>query len=69
MLLVETLRDLAIEDESFAIVVLPVLTEFMNSHGRTEHDVCLVAVARIEAAHPELQNEQWRDEIVEGATS
>ena len=60
MLLVETLRDLAIEDESFAQVVLPVLIEFMNSQGMSEHDSCLVAVARIEFAHPQLRSEHWR---------
>ena len=69
ILLVETLRDLAIEDNGFARVVLPVLTEFMNSQGMSEHDVCLVAVARIEVAHPKLQTVQWRDEQVEGAAS
>ena len=63
MLLVETLRDLAIEDESFAQVVLPVLIEFMNSQGMSEHDSCLVAVARIEFAHPQLRSEHWRDPL------
>jgi hypothetical protein len=61
ILLVETLRDLAIEDVEFAKIVLPVLTEFMSSHGKSEHDVCLVAVARIEAAWPTLQSVVWRD--------
>ena len=69
MLLVETIRDLAIEDESFAIIVLPILTEFMNSHGQSEHDSCLVAVARVEAAHPKLKTMQWRDEVQEGVAS
>ncbi|MFK7769217.1 MAG: BRCT domain-containing protein, partial [Mariniblastus sp.] len=61
MLLIETLRDLAIEDASFAEIILPILLEFMNSQGMSEHDSCLVAVARIEVAHPHLKSEQWRD--------
>ena len=73
MLLVETVRDLAIEDEAFATIVLPVLKEFMNSHGLSEHDSCLVAVARIEAAHESLKTEEWRDPVnnaeMEGAKS
>lgn len=69
MLLVETIRDLAIEDESFAVVVLPILKEFMNSHGKSEHDSCLVAVARVEAKHPSLKTMEWRDKVTEGATS
>ena len=69
MLLVETIRDLAIEDESFAVAVLPILKEFMNSHGMSEHDSCMVAVTRVEAAHRKLKTMEWRDEVEEGATS
>ena len=68
MLLIETIRDLAIEEVTFAEIVLPILIEFMNSQGKSEHDSCLVAVARIEAAHIEaahiqLQSEHWREPI------
>ena len=69
MLLVETIRDLAIEDESFAVAVLPILKEFMNSHGMSEHDSCMVAVTRVEAAHPKLKTMEWRDGVEEGVTS
>jgi hypothetical protein len=55
ILLIETIRDSAIKDQEFATVVLPVLREFMQSHGMSEHDSSLVAVTRIENAHPELK--------------
>ena len=61
MLLVETMRDLALEDREFPNVVLPILIEFMNSQGMSEHDSCLVAVTRIEAKHPDLKDDCWRD--------
>ncbi|RUL87062.1 BRCT domain-containing protein [Tautonia sociabilis] len=51
---VETLRDLAIEDEAFARAALPPLVEFLGSRGKSEHAACLVAVTRIRHAHPEL---------------
>ena len=57
ILLIETLRDMAIEDKPFADVIHPVLVEFMDSHGMSEHDACLVAVTRIEQVHPELRAE------------
>jgi hypothetical protein len=49
--LVEVMRDLAVEDATFAGGVLPVLTEFMASRGPSERDACLVAVTRIRARH------------------
>lgn len=52
---VETVRDLAIEDESFARAALPPLSEFMVSRGKSEHAACLVAVTRIRHAHPALK--------------
>lgn len=55
--LVETIRDLAVEDAGFAEVVLPVLTEFMDSRGKSEQAACIVAVTRIRAAHG-LQNSE-----------
>ncbi len=57
ILLVETIRDLAIEDLEFAQVVYPVLLEFLQSRGQSERDACLVAVVRIEKAHPQLASE------------
>ena len=53
--LIETLRDLAIEDEEFAAYVLPLLREFMQSRGSSEQAACLVAVTRIEHHHEQLQ--------------
>ena len=53
--LVETLRDLALEDPKFARGMLPLLEEFMGSRGKSEHDACLVAVTRIRHRYPELQ--------------
>ncbi|QDV34779.1 BRCT domain-containing protein [Tautonia plasticadhaerens] len=51
---VETLCDLAIEDEAFARFALPPLVEFLGSRGKSEHAACLVAVTRIRHAHPGL---------------
>lgn len=53
--LIETLRDLAIEDEEFAQVILPLLREFKQSRGKSEQAACLVAVTRIEHAHQDLR--------------
>jgi hypothetical protein len=52
LLLVETLRDLAVEDAAFAAVLTPLLREFMVSRGASERAACLVALTRIQAAHP-----------------
>ena len=54
ILLVETLRDLAIEDPTFAQLIVPVLKEFLQTIGKSEHDACLVALVRIANAHPNL---------------
>jgi hypothetical protein len=53
--LVEVMRDLALEDGSFAKGLLPLLEEFMHSRGKSEHDACLVAVTRIRKAYPETE--------------
>lgn len=53
--LVETLRDLAIDDVSFAEYVLPLLREFKQSRGKSEQAACLVAVTRIEHRHETLR--------------
>ena len=55
--LVDTLRDLAIEDIEFAKHVLPLLREFKQSRGKSEQASCLVAVTRIEHRHQELAEE------------
>lgn len=49
--LIETIRDLAMEEPSLARVALPILGEFMHSRGKSERDACLVAVTRIRRAH------------------
>jgi hypothetical protein len=50
--LIETLRDLAVEDAAFAEVVLPLFQHFTQSRGKMERDACLVAATRIEHVHP-----------------
>ena len=52
LLLLETLRDLAVADAAFAAVLVPLLKEFMASRGPSERTSCLVAITRINAAHP-----------------
>jgi hypothetical protein len=49
--LVETLRDLAVEDAALAKVIAPLLEEFMVSRGASERAACLVALTRIKKAH------------------
>ena len=53
--LIDTLRDLGLQDAEFARGVLPLLEEFMASRGRSERDACLVAVTRIKHVHPGLK--------------
>jgi hypothetical protein len=52
--LVETLRDLAVEDAALAAVIAPLLREFIVSRGQSERAACLVALTRIGKAHPSL---------------
>jgi len=52
--LIETFRDLALEDDEFARMVLPLLQNFTQSRGAMEQAACLVAVTRIEHFHPQL---------------
>jgi hypothetical protein len=56
--LVETMRDLALEDADFARGVLPMLDEFMVSRGASERAACLVAVTRIRHTHAGLRLER-----------
>ncbi|MGP0067272.1 MAG: BRCT domain-containing protein [Isosphaeraceae bacterium] len=53
--LVETMRDLALEDADFARVILPILDEFMTSRGASERAACLVATTRIRHTHDVLR--------------
>ncbi len=55
--LIEVVRDLAVDDRDFAAHVTPLLTVFTGSRGLAERAACLVALARIRAAHPELTEE------------
>jgi hypothetical protein len=52
--LIETFRDLAVEDREFATLVRPLLVEFLGSRGQSEHAACLVAVTRIDHVLPDL---------------
>jgi len=52
--LLETLRDLAVEDAALAAVIAPLLREFLVSRGPSERAACLVALTRIDKAHPSL---------------
>ncbi len=52
--LIETCRDLALEDQAFAQLVLPVFETFQRSRAQMEQAACLVAVTRIRHAHPAL---------------
>jgi hypothetical protein len=45
--LVETLRDLAVEDPELAPVVAPLFEELLESRGPSERSACLVALARL----------------------
>ena len=49
--MIDVMRDLAVEDEAFARVILPLLEEFMLSKGKSEMAACLVAVTRIKVSH------------------
>ena len=52
--LIEVVRDLAVDDEGFAKYISPLFIEFMNSKGKSEREACLVALVRINHAHPSL---------------
>jgi hypothetical protein len=56
--LVETMRDLGLEDKDFGSGILPLLDEFMLSRGTSERAACLVAVTRIRHKYPELKKDQ-----------
>ncbi|MEZ4433564.1 MAG: BRCT domain-containing protein [bacterium] len=56
--LIEVVRDLAVEDATFAAHVVAPLRVFTRSRGLTERAACIVALARIRAAHPALVIEE-----------
>ncbi len=55
--LIDVIRDLALDDRAFAAHVTPLLAVFTGSRGLSERAACLVALARIRAAHPDLTEE------------
>jgi hypothetical protein len=52
--LIETFRDVALDDAEFAQLVLPLFKTFTRSNGLMEQNACLVAVTRLHHAHPAL---------------
>jgi hypothetical protein len=46
--LIETLRDVALQDSHFAKTITPLLKEFIQSRGKSEQAACLVAHTQIE---------------------
>ena len=52
--LIETYRDVALDDAECAQLVLPILQQFTLSAGKMERHACLVAVTRIVAKFPQL---------------
>jgi hypothetical protein len=55
LFLLETMRDLALEDEAFAGVLTPLLQEFVRTLGKAERGASLVALARIDEQWPGSQ--------------
>ncbi|MBJ6760653.1 hypothetical protein JGU66_07745 [Myxococcaceae bacterium JPH2] len=52
---IELVRDLGLEDEAFARVVAPVLSEFTGSIAKGEWQSCLASLVQLRAAHPAAQ--------------
>lgn len=52
--LIETFRDVALDDAEFAQLVLPLFKHFTRSTGLMEQAACLVAVTRLQTVHPAL---------------
>ncbi len=52
--LIETLRELALEEREFAAAVAPVLGEFSHSQAKGERHSALAALVAVRAAHPDL---------------
>lgn len=53
--LIETFRDIALDDIEFAHMVLPLFESFTQSLGAMEQAACLVAVTRIYHVHPTVE--------------
>jgi hypothetical protein len=49
---IEVVRDLGVEDEAFARLVAPVLTEFTGSIAKGEWQACLSSLMTLQKAHP-----------------
>ncbi|MGO2277476.1 MULTISPECIES: BRCT domain-containing protein [unclassified Psychrobacter] len=54
--LIETFRDVALADSTFAALIMPTLFTFTHSAGKMERHACLVAVTRLLHRYPELSN-------------
>ncbi len=52
--LIETLRELALENSEFAAAVAPVFGEFAHSQAKGERHAALAALVAVRAAYPEL---------------
>jgi hypothetical protein len=52
---IELVRDLGLEQESFARIVAPVLGEFTGSLAKGEWQSCLASLVRLRAAHPGVE--------------
>jgi len=52
--LIETFRDVALADSTFAALIMPTLFTFTHSAGQMERHACLVAVTRLLHRYPEL---------------
>ena len=52
--LIETIRDIALEDSQFAEYIFPLFEEFKQSIGLSEQAACLVASTRIKHTYPSL---------------
>ena len=49
------MRDLGLEEESFARIVAPVLGEFTGSLAKGEWQSCLASLVRLRTVHPGIQ--------------
>lgn len=52
--LIDVVRDLAVEDRAFAVLVVPVLEEMSASCAKGEWQRCVAALARVRRRHPTL---------------
>jgi hypothetical protein len=53
--MIELVRDLGLQEESFARTVSPVLGEFTGSMAKGEWQGCLASLVRLRAAHPGVE--------------